>query len=462
MRIAIAGASGFVGTHLCQALSNSGAQIVALSRSRPAHLPAGVVWRETDLFSAGSTRAALEGADVAVYLIHSMLPSSTLFQGDFHDTDLLLADNFSRGCRSNGVRRIVYLGGLVPEGQISMHLESRREVEGVLKSSGVPLTVLRAGMIVGPGGSSFEILKTLVERLPAMILPQWTQSRTQAVFIDDVVNVLKAAVRDERFSGKTLDLVNGESLNYETLLRQMAEALGVHRTMVHVPIASTGFSKLWVSLFGCSNYELVSPLVDSLLCDLPASEPDLLIRELIQYPSFRLMVREALGRSVSRAPAQPRRRARTGRTGRKTVRSIQRLPRLENRDCHWISTEYMRWLPDSFLSLIRVESDKRTGCVKFQLRGVPLPLLELQLVKGDPSQEREKFHIVGGLLTATTDTGWLEFRQIEGGKYTLSAIHEFVPRLPWPIYRTTQALVHAWTMRRFGEHLARAQTRDVS
>ncbi|MBM4377888.1 MAG: NAD(P)H-binding protein [Deltaproteobacteria bacterium] len=273
MRTVITGASGFIGARLLSALAGSPGERVAVSRSPIGALPGGTSWRGTDLFSAKSTADALEGADTAVYLVHSMMPSTQLFQGTFHDADLLLADNFARGCLEKGVRRNVYLGGLVPTGHVSPHLQSRLEVGEVLRSTGIPVTELRAGMIVGPGGSSFEILKTLVERLPWMVLPEWTQRHTQAISVDDVVRVVAAAVSGDGYAGQTLDEVNGESLTYETLLRQMAEVLGLKRRMLPVPIRSTAFSKRWVTLFGGASYELVSPLIDSLLCDLPAAGP---------------------------------------------------------------------------------------------------------------------------------------------------------------------------------------------
>jgi len=156
-----------------------------------------------DLFSPKSTADALEGADVAVYLVHSMKPSTGLFQGDFHDADLLLAANFARGYLEKGVRRISYLGGLVPDSHISQQLESRLDVGELRRATGIQVTEVRAGMVVGPGGSSFELLKTLVERLQAMILPEWTQCNTQAVFLDDVVQLLAAGV-DDRCPGTSI------------------------------------------------------------------------------------------------------------------------------------------------------------------------------------------------------------------------------------------------------------------
>lgn len=446
--IAIAGASGFVGRALINQLSNDpgigGSSIIALSRGSIEGLPPGVTTRQVDLFSSESTHAALRGVETAIYLVHSMLPSTALFQGSFHDTDLLLADNFARACAANGVKRVIYLGGLVPSGHISLHLESRREVEGVLRSAGAPVTVLRAGMIVGPGGSSFELLQQLVQRLPVMLLPAWTQRQTQAVFIDDVVDVIRTAITGPEFEGKTLDLVNGEPLKYETLLRQMAQALGLRRRMLHVPIDSTGFSKLWVSLFGRSSYALVSPLIDSLKCDLPAGPPRPEIAGLIRFKDFRSMVRESLHREAA-TPIQRNKKKRS--RAHHTVRSIQRLPAVHNHDCRWIATQYMRWLPRMFRSLIQVSVDETSGRVLFHVLLIPWPMLVLQAIDG------QSFKITGGLLSAAQNRGWLEFRQIEDRKYTLAAIHDFVPALPWPIYLLTQAPLHAWVMKRFGRSL---------
>jgi uncharacterized protein YbjT (DUF2867 family) len=447
--IAIVGASGFVGTHLIKRLSTGSHKIYALGRSKPKFQGDQIEWRSTDLFSMQSTLKSLAGVDVAIYLVHSMMPSSVLFQGNFHDTDLLLADNFARACRSNGVKRIIYLSGLMPVGYVSPHLKSRCEVEGVLRSTGIPTTVLRAGMIVGPGGSSYEILRFLVQRLPFMVLPNWTQRSTQAVFIDDVVSVLLAAISSDSFTGKTLDVVNGESLTYETLLRKMAKVLKVRRRMLAVPINSTGFSKLWVQIFGNSTYELVSPLIDSLLCDLPRVHTPEELMPYIQYQNFEMMVEETFKRGFPASYQRPKRRI----TFENSVRSVQRLPATPAHDCHWIAQQYMRFLPSFIPYLIRVKVLDEQDRVEFYLSLYWKPLLILKYIKGDFDDERKKFFIIGGFLTKTIDTGWLEFRQVDHRKYTLAGIHEFIPALPWMLYLVTQAFLHKIAMASFGRYL---------
>lgn len=457
-KIGVVGASGFVGSNLLKKLSSQKFSIKALTRSPIKDLPDQVEWVPIDLFSAQSSFDALKGVDVAIYLVHSMMPSSRLFQGHFHDTDLLLADNFARACVANGVKHIIYLGGILPEDDfISQHLKSRFEVEELFKSTGIPFTVLRAGMIVGPGGSSFEILKTLVKRLPLMVLPLWTQKITQTIFIDDVLEVLEASIKNRNFINKTLNLVNGEDLTYRVLLRCTARAFGVDRPMLSLPFHLLGFSKLWVRFFGGASAELVSPLVDSLLCDLPKLKPEPLISKYIQYRAFTQMLREVLKREAelqfekrfSENIKRPKRKI----LHEKSVRSIQRLPSVPCAPCDWIAREYMHWLPRCFPAFIKVKPGDEKGTIHFCLSFLPKPLLIIKYIQGSFEDDRQKFYIIGGLLSKTTNTGWLEFRQVQHKRYTLAAIHEFVPALPWPVYVATQAPIHKLVMHAFGRHL---------
>lgn len=404
MTIAIAGASGFVGSHLIPELV-SRYRVIALGRHKRAPnqaLPA-VEWRRCDLFSSQSADEALVGVNVAIYLVHSMMPSSRLFQGSFHDTDLFLADNFANSCAKNGVQHIIYLGGLMPEeGYVSPHLRSRCEVEGVLQASGIPVTRLRAGMVVGPGGSSFEILRSLVERLPLMILPRWTQSRGQAIFVDDVVRVIEAAITNPSFADRTVAVVNGESLTYEMMLRQTAAALGKKRRMWRVPITSTGFSKRWVQIFGRASQELVSPLIDSLQCDLPQWQPEPEIAALVRYRRFAEMLEKTVWREQ-----EPVRRL-TRKRPSSTVRSIQRLPTMGTFDAHRIASEYMAWLPRFFRTVVRVNRVDGSDRVIFSIVGWRWPLLVLDHVTNIAGRENDTLEIVGGALSKRR-AGWLSF-----------------------------------------------------
>jgi hypothetical protein len=301
-------------------------------------------------------------------------------------------------------------------------------------------------MVAGKGGSSFEILRNLVTNLPGMILPKWTQTNTQVIYIDDLVRLLSTAVMNKDFFNKTIDAVNGESLNYETLIRTTSSALGKKIILFKVPINSTKFSKLWVSIFGETNYELASPLIDSMLCELPQGPPDKLISPLIRNLSYSGMLEEIL-----KLPGKHKKAVKTKLIHPNTVRSIQRLPSVPTMNCDEIAREYENWMPNIFWGLIKVDTDE--GLVKFSLRGISRPLLILKPVPSRPDEPRTKFHIVGGLLSKRSDCGWLEFRQVADRKFTMVSINEFVPTLPWYIYRFTQAVLHKWTMTSFAKHL---------
>jgi uncharacterized protein YbjT (DUF2867 family) len=444
LTIGIAGASGFVGRNLIKKLKES-YLIKAMSRSHKNEVD-NIKWVQVDLFSYNSTLHALKDVDVALYLVHSMLPSTKLFQGNFQDTDLLLADNFSKACIENNVQQIIYLGGLAPEGKISKHLESRLEVEKVFEMSKVPTTILRAGMVVGDGGSSFEILKNLVLNLPAMILPKWTKSHTQAIFIDDLVNVLEAAIGNHDFYSQTFNVVNGERITYAELIKQTSTFFHKEKPVIPVPINYLSLSKLWVKIFGETDYELVSPLIDSLQCDLPTPPiPDLLIGQ-IKYRTYLEMLKNISKEKTNKS----KNKNKSNSNEDNTVRSIQRLNHV-NLTEKSISEEYFNWLPQKLSGLLRAE--KNGGDIDFVLIGLKVPLLRLRKIEEDGSLNRIKFHIVGGLLSKTKDTGWLEFRSVANGAFVLASINDFVPSLPWYIYKYTQAPIHEFVMNEFSKHL---------
>jgi uncharacterized protein YbjT (DUF2867 family) len=447
IRVTVTGARGFIGQQLIASAPENW-QINALSRSGAKSRVGNTTWRQADLFSLQSSTDALKDTDVAIYLVHSMLPSTRLFQGSFADADLLIADNFAYACKKNNVKQIIYLGGLMPTENVSKHLESRQEVEEVFKASGISYTFFRAGMVAGKGGSSFEILRNLVINLPGMVLPKWTQAKTQVIYIDDLVRLLSAAVMNKAFFNQTIDAVNGESLNYESLIRTTCRALQKKPILFRVPINSTKFSKLWVSIFGKTNYELASPLIDSLLCELPQAPPSELVSPLILERSFSGMLDKILKISEEQVTIP-----KTNLIHPNTVRSIQRLPSVPSNNCDEIAREYEMWLPKAMLGLIKVKSNSESGLVTFSVLGLGLPLLILKPIIGERDMLRVKFHIVGGLLSKRSDCGWLEFRQVANRKFTLVSINEFVPTLPWYLYRFTQAVLHKWTMTSFAVHL---------
>ncbi len=462
--IAVAGASGFVGRALIDALRTDH-DVIALARSASGHDDdAAVTWRACDLFHLRETEEALAGAEAAFYLVHSMMPTSRLTQGRFDDMDLLCADNFARAAKKQGVKHIVYLGGLLhaDEDELSRHLESRLEVEKTLAAYGAAVTTLRAGMIVGAGGSSFRLMMRLVKRLPVMVGPRWMRSRSQAIALADVVTLLGYAIDHPESAGRAYDVGSEEVMTYTEMLRLTAEVLHKNPPILTLPVATANLSLMWVSLVTGAPRSLVRPLVESLKHDMIARDGLVFQKRAGLTP---MPLRKALEGAVVRdddADRAPKRLARPSakRAAQDSlVRSVQRLPLPPGRDAAWVADEYARWLPTFFRPFLRVAVDDAKTC-RFYFRPLRSPLLVLAFAEARSSSDRQLFRVTGGLLArtpaeATRTKARLEFREVLGRRFVLAAIHDFSPSLPWVIYVLTQALVHLVVMNRFGRHLAR-------
>jgi uncharacterized protein YbjT (DUF2867 family) len=470
--VAIAGASGFVGRALCRLLV-PGHRVIELSRSPApradespprADARSNRISRRCDLFSLLETERALAGADVAVYLVHSMLPSSRLTQGRFEDLDLICADNFARAARLQGVKRIVYLGGLVPElpdeATLSPHLRSRLEVERALAAHGVPLRALRASLVLGAGGSSFELMVRLVERLPLMVCPAWARTPTQPIALADVVKLLAFAVDDDALPAGAYDVAGPDIVDYRRLMEMTARELDLRRTMVRVPLFSPGLSRLWVTLITGAPRALVAPLVQSLRHPMVARDQRL--QERAGVPGIRLAAALSQALAARSRQGHPRhvgvtRRARSGND----VRSVQRLSIPAGRDGRWIADEYLRWLPRHFRIFLHVDvtrshDEGRPAPIlcRFRLRPMRRALIELRFSPERSTLDRPLFYLSGGLLARRgSSRGRLEFREISEPGTALAALHDFVPRLPFRLYVATQGLIHRLTMAAFARHL---------
>ena len=462
--VAVAGATGFVGKALLRELRDD-YRLIGLTRSptRAAQGDdSGVEWRHCDLFSMSQVEAALEGVDFAIYLVHSMLPNARLTQASFVDLDVLLADNFARAAEANGVRQILYLGGIRPDGddeELSRHLRSRLEVEAVLGGRATPTTALRAGLIVGAGGSSMRVLVNLVRRLPLMVLPSWTASKSAPIAIQDVVRALRRCLGDPATYDHHFDLGGPEAMSYREMMERTAEALGVRRPMLPTPFFSPRLSTKWVATFAGVPGELVGPLIESLEHSvLPAPN---WLNEWIQATGPRPF-EEALARAIDeegRPVENPR--ARLIRSDERkireaaTVRSVQRLPLPKERGAAWATDEYMRWLPRFMWPLLRV--DVEGPVVEFRLRLLGTLLLQLTHRRAGSRHDRQLLEITGGALAKVEPShqGRLEFREVLRGRALMAAIHDFRPKLPWYLYNLTQALAHLLVMKAFGWHLGR-------
>lgn len=452
MRVLIAGASGFIGrTLIDRLLADPECEVVALSRRSQISNHPRLQWRQCDLFSMKQLGEALVGCDRAFYLVHSMLPTAALDQGSFYDFDLILADNFARCARVAGVTHIVYLGGMIPEQEeLSWHLKSRLEVETVLRQSGIPCTVLRAGLILGRGGSSFDILMKLVKRLPWMVCPAWTRTVSQPIALEEVIDALLHSLSDPKHRGQVYDLGGPQVMTYQELLMKTAEVLGVQRRLYSFNLIPLGLSRLWVSLITGSPKDLVYPLVLSLKHPMVARAG----QEWADWSRERIQVGHALLESVSTSIGPGRTSAAPSAPESRVVRSVQRLPLPSNWNAERVADEYFRWLPRFLFFVVRV---RVTGVeCSFYLLTPRLLLLRLEKSVERSTSDRQLLYVRGGLLASSgVPRGRLEFREALEGRVILAALHDFVPALPWVIYRFSQALIHVWVMRAFSRHLNR-------
>jgi uncharacterized protein YbjT (DUF2867 family) len=255
MKVTVFGATGVVGSALLPLLADH--EVTAVSRSP--REDAGARWVVADAATGDGVARALEGANVAYYLVHSLGSS------DFEEQDRAAAENVAREAASAGVEQIVYLGGLgADDPDASPHLRSRRETGERLASAGVPVTTLRAAMIVGRGSAAFETILGLLRRLPVMITPTWVSTPTQPIALEDIAGYLAAVCGNEDTLGESFDVGGPEVMTYREMMERIARLLGRTPTIVEVPVLTPYLSALWLNLVTPVNASVARPLIEGL------------------------------------------------------------------------------------------------------------------------------------------------------------------------------------------------------
>ncbi|MFO7977819.1 MAG: SDR family oxidoreductase [Bacteroidales bacterium] len=286
MKILLTGATGYIAQRLLPALLREGHQVYCCVRDKDRfvsrYLSENVIVLETDFLREESLQVIPQDIDVAFYLIHSMSASG----GDFSQKEKTCAINFRNRMQNTRVQQVIYLSGIVNDPALSRHLSSRKQVEDLLREGTYALTTLRAGIIVGSGSASFEIIRDLVEKLPVMIAPQWLNTRCQPIAIRNVIEFLSRVMARPETYHQDYDIGGDEILTYKQMLLRFAKIRGLKRRIFIVPVMTPKLSSYWLYFITSTSYPLAQNLVNSMKVEVicrPSNIASLLNIELIDY-----------------------------------------------------------------------------------------------------------------------------------------------------------------------------------
>jgi len=299
MRIAVFGASGTIGSALLPVLARRN-EVIAISRRPHGEGHTSVRWVTADVTDPTSVESALEGVEVAVYLVHS------LGYADFAARDRRAASVVARAAEAQHVRQIVYLGGLGEESdELSSHLQSRRDTELDLASGTVLVTTIRAGMVIGPGSAAFDTILALVDRLPGMVCPRWVSTPTQPIAINDIARYIAGVCANPEAIGQTYDAGGPEVMTYRQMIERIARLRHRHPLIIQVPFLTPRLSSLWLRLVTPVQSNVARPLIEGLRN--PTIAHDNRLRSLVRFELTSFDTAAAAAIAAARPPHQPKR-----------------------------------------------------------------------------------------------------------------------------------------------------------
>ncbi len=274
MKILLTGSTGYIGRRLLPELLQLGHEVICCVRDKK-RVPDETTWKhpnvrlfEVDFLKNSFDNKQLKAVDVAYYLIHSMSDHNS----DFANMEARAAQNFLELVKGTNIRQLIYLTGMANEKTLSRHLASRKKVEDILATSEVPLTALRAGIIVGSGSASFEIIRDLVEKLPVMVTPKWLNVPHQPIAIRNVLQYLTGVLNKPETFGKSFDIGGPDILTYKQMLLQFAEVRGLKRYIQTVPVMTPKLSSYWLYFVTSTSYSLAANLVNSMKIEVTARD----------------------------------------------------------------------------------------------------------------------------------------------------------------------------------------------
>ena len=448
--MALAGTSGFIGAALCEVLgARFDLRILTRSMVRKAPRAEDEV-RPCDHFSRRELASALEGVDYAVYLVHNLDPSARLDQAQSRDMDLLVADNFAWAAARSGVRQILCRAPLLahPDRPTARDAQEREEV---LASRGVPLTTLRTGLVVGPGGELSKLLVRMVRRLPGIPLPSLAGKEIRPLHLESLLAAFQHCAGNPDTFGGTFDVFGPEPITLRQMLEVTAECLDRRVRFASWPGMPEGlFAALLRGLSPSLHPVFVAYLLDLFAAGTQGEENPVMRIATQNWTPFRNTLERSLMASSEGSPHL--RRTQDDEVIRQMgrVRSIQRLHLPRGKNAEWVADRYFPWLGTLMGFFVATERDAEGSWTVLQkLSGLRLLRLEFQPAHSSP--DRRMYFITGGALARVLGgrTARLEFRDLLAGRFTLVAIHDYNPALPWFFYRVTQAVIHGLIMKGF-------------
>ena len=367
----------------------------------------------------------MEGIDTAIYLGHSMKTSAKLTQANFEDMDALLADNVGRAAKKHGVKHIIFMSGIITnDSHLSLHLKCRLECEKILRYYGVPVSTLRAGLIIDSNGSSYPIFKRMIERLPAMILPNWAYNMIEPVSVDDVIDKLAMLVERSPKENEVFNITRPKVMNYQQLFERTATIFDKRLSTLHLPTIPIRLSRCWIKEKMNGEENVKKALKEK-------QDEQQIITTKQSKPKSNQKMRDEV----------------------KDVRAMTRFRIPKSYSIQDVTREYAEFINNITLHLVN-------GTINEHEFNIQLPLIRKCILKmkrdnHDSINEMIVYKIVGGDLAMVKDSGnaRFEFRRILDTNEGIAALQEYEPTLPWGVYKFTQAIAHKFVMGVFKQHM---------